>query len=386
MRFQVLLGCLFVTFSVFSQGIDHDYELIEFKPPETNRKLVMTSCMELSPDGNSVAMSTEQGGPLVIWDWKNKKVAKEYDVSGYYAGPVITYSPNGKYMLLEQQFFLDFKPNKDKPIKVEVLDLETGKIIFRKKDVNDAAFMGGGDQVAVLKGDDLKVYLLDKSSGSKDSEGDFGGKEKKKLKVEDAKNAFAVSPKGDVLAVARKITSKDIKNIATLRTDKKAQKYALKFKYVVDFYDAESLKLKYTSDDAFDIIFNMKFTRDGEDVIVFSKAHTKMEAGTQGFINLLDSKSGELKRAMFNSYAPMPDYKENSDKSFMGVVSVEGQLFSAGSINWFNYETGRTVSKFDVDLRFGEMLGSNGRTYFVFLPDGRILSSYGNKLAYIKIQ
>lgn len=82
----------------------------------------------------------------------------------------------------------------------------------------------------------------------------------------------------------------------------------------------------------------------------------------------------------------MPDYKENNDKSLMGTVSMEGQLFSAGSINWFNYETGRTVSKFDVDLRFGEMLGSNGRTYFVFLPDGRILSSYGNKLAYIKIQ
>ena len=268
------------------------------------------------------------------------------------------------------------------------MDLSTGEIIFRKNNVNDASFVGNSDNVAVLIGDDLKVYPLDKSKkASKDDEGDFEPEFKKRLKIEEANNSFSISPDGKILAVARKVNDKDIKNIATLRSDKKAQKYALKYKYVVDFYNTESLKLLYTSDESFDIIFDMRFTADGGDVILFSKAHSKVQTAGQGFINLLDASNGTIKRAMFSTFAPMPDYKESPDKKMMGVLTRDtDNNLTAGSILWFNYETARSIGKFDVDMRFGESLGTNGRTYFTFLPDGHILSSYGHKLAYIKIK
>ena len=203
-----------------------------------------------------------------------------------------------------------------------------------------------------------------------------------------AKNAMAVSPNGKLIAIARTLNSKDLDNIPSLRNNKKAHKLALKYKMAVDFLDSQTLEVKYSCVEALDIVFDLKFTRDSKKLLVFNKAHTKIDPNvTKSYINVVDASNGELDRAMFASFHGMPDFKENPASTMFGVVTRDtDNWYSCGSIMFYDFETARTLGKFDIDLRFTlkiEEGGGNGRTYFTFLPNGQILSSYGVKLAYI---
>src|ERR1041385_1350139 len=78
------------------------------------------SSIELSPDGKTLAVGTA-GGPVILWDIESQKIARKIDVNDYKWGPYMTYSSDGKYLLLQQQFYTDWALNKDRPNRAEVL-------------------------------------------------------------------------------------------------------------------------------------------------------------------------------------------------------------------------------------------------------------------------
>ena len=71
---SLTLLLLFGFYFLHAQGLDHEYDLVEFQTNETGKHFIGITGMELSPDGESVAISMEQSGPIVIWDWKNKTI------------------------------------------------------------------------------------------------------------------------------------------------------------------------------------------------------------------------------------------------------------------------------------------------------------------------
>lgn len=360
----ILLPLLILFRNATAQGVS-DYKLIALP----NSQVV--SAIELSPDGVFLAIGTGQG-PLYFWDWKKEEVIKTVDVGSYYAGPKLRFSPDGKYLLLQQQFYVDWNLNKDKPGRVEVLEVSSGKILFTNEVVHSASF-SAGTQLVTLQGNDVCVW-------------DFVKGEKIRCQaIPNISNTVAVSPDGKMFAISKKPVAGDLTDIPSLRSDKTAQKEALKRREIVEFYDLEKFTKLRACTDVFDIVFSMRFSDDGQRLFVYNAPHTKLQTGTgtgrQGYINKVIVSTGEVTRTIFSSLVAEPDYKENEDGSVFGNTSIEYKFKGIPTIILCNPETANPVSKFDVNVRIGETMMAD-RTSFAFLPDGKtVVLGYGGKLA-----
>ena len=116
MKYVYSIILIFIQCSCFGQQ-QADFKIF----PLPNIHVI--SSIEVSPDKTYMAIGTGQG-PLYFWDFNKNEVIRTIDVDGYYAGPRMKFSNDGKYILFQQQFYLNFSPNKDKPVKVEVLDIQ----------------------------------------------------------------------------------------------------------------------------------------------------------------------------------------------------------------------------------------------------------------------
>ena len=89
----------------------------------------LISWVDVSPDGTTVAASATQGFPFRFFPTDRPEEVRSIDVGNWYAGSRARYSPTGRYMILQQLFYLDFAPNKDRPIKYELVDVASGGIV-----------------------------------------------------------------------------------------------------------------------------------------------------------------------------------------------------------------------------------------------------------------
>lgn len=363
--FRLLLLLLLIQINAHSQT---DYTLTDLP------NIHVVSAIELSPDKTFLAIATGKG-PLYFWDWKKQEVINTIDVGDYYAGPKLRFSPDGKYLLQQQQFYTDWNLNKDKPGRVEVLEVSSGKILFTNEVVHSASF-STGTQLVTLQGSDVCIW-------------DFVKGEKIKCQtIPNISNTVAVSPDGKMFVVSKKPVAGDLTDIPSLRTDKTAQKEALKRREIVEFYDFENFKKLRACTDVFDIVFSMRFSDDGQRLFVYNAPHTKLQTGTgrQGYINKVIVSTGEVTRAIFSSSIAEPDYKENADASLVGNTSVEFQPKMVPVILICDPNTARPLSVFEINVRLGEGIREGikvaDRTSFAFLPDGKtVVLGYGGKLA-----
>jgi WD40 repeat protein len=340
-----------------------DYKFLKFD----NRYMV--NSMSLSPDGATMVISTTQG-PVFFYDWQNEQVVRTIEGTTF-AGPKVSYSEDGKYILLQRQHFVDFSLNKDRPAQAEVMDAASGKIIFEKSGVHSACITRD-NKFAMLSGNEISIWNL--TSGAKEIS----------FEVPDATNAIAVSPDGKTVAISFKPTADDIKDVPTIRDDKKAQKQALKFRQMVAFYDLETKKKKYVTNEVFDIVYSMVYSRDGKSLWIYNVPHLKMQmstAGRQGYINKINALNGDVGRTILMSLATEPEYRESDNGDWMGVISVETTWGATDVLLVYETGYGKLLKSFRMDKKLFET-GGSGRTSFVFLPDGeRMIIGYGNKLA-----
>lgn len=353
---------------------------ISLAQSQTSYKLIdlpgqhAVSSIELSPDGAFLAIGTSQG-PLYFWDWKTKEVTRTIDVGDYYAGPSLRFSPDGKYLMLQQQYFTDWNLNKDKPGRVEVVEVSSGKSLFVNASVHSASFAAGTKLIA-LEGNDVCVY-------------DFVKGEKVKCQtIANSSFTVAVSPDGKTFALSKKPVASDLTDIPSLRSDKTAQKEALKRREVVEFYDLEKFTKLRACTDVFDIVYSMRFSDDGQRLFVYNAPHTKLQTGTgrQGYINRIIVSTGEVTRAIYSTSVTEPDFKENANTAIVGNTSVEMQPKIVPVILLCDAATARPLKVFEINVRLGEGIREGilitGRTSFSFLPDNKtVVVGYGGKLA-----
>jgi WD40 repeat protein len=360
---SALLLCCHVALAQPSQ----DYKFLNFD----NKYLI--NSVALAPDGATLVISTSQG-PLFFYDWQNEQVVSTVDRSTF-AGPKVSYSADGKYVLLQRQYFVDFALNKDRPAQAEVMDAGSGKVVFEKSGVHSACITNE-NKFAMLSGNEISVWNL--SSGAKEIS----------FEVPDATNAIAVSPDGKTVAVSFKPTAADIKDVPSIRDDKKAQKEALKFRQMVAFYDLATQKRTYVTNDVFDIVYSMTYSRDGKSLWIYNVPHQKLQmssAGRQGYINKINALNGDVGRTILMSLATEPEYRESDNGEWMGVISIETTWGATDVLLVYETLNGRLMKNFRMDKKLFET-GGSGRTSFAFLPDGeRVIIGYGNKLALWKM-
>ena len=335
----------------------------------------LTSWIDVSPDGSTVGLSATQGPSYRLFPASDEAQVRTIDVENWYAGSRARFSSTGRYILLQQLFYLDYAPNKDRPIKYEVVDVTTGKAVFSMDELYAAALTPDETTVVTLGKEGL--HLVDLASGKRSSAG-----------LERTGNAVAVSRNGQRIAVAHKPTKTELEALTGLRNDKDALKNALKVGQLVTVYDLATLKPLHTLDELFDKIFRLEYSPDGQDLWIHAKPHTRKGGNpnpNQCYVSVADARTGAMRRTAFPSLAQYePDFR----------ISADGKLFAIGSqgnkfmeVHLYERATGRMVDRFVLSYRLFEKMASkaefpsDGRVSFVFLPDGRrLLMTFGNRL------
>ncbi len=349
-----------------------DFKIITI---ENNKSYI--SSIEISPDKKTLAIATG-GNAIFFWDIETQKITRKLDLAGYKQGPYLAYSADGKYLLLLQQFFTDWSLNKDRPSKAEVMDVATGNILLSKEGVHCASFTPDSKSVLALDGGEVVFWNI------------LSGEKERSFKPDNATNSVAINPAGDMIVVSQKTTEEELKNIPSVRSDKKAIKEALKYRELAVFYDAKTFAKKFVADDIFDIVFSIRFSLDGSLVYLFNAPNTHLRAqqgaSRNGYIQVVDATNGSATRLMYSTSASEPLYKESADRNYFACTSIEQKFRVLNSINLFDRATGSMLKYFVNDFRVFEDIHI-GRASFEFLPgDETMMLGYGSRLALWKFQ
>lgn len=307
--------CLTVTSMVFSLTLVGQGHLENVEKFQVGDNLHLISSIAISPNGETLAVARVQGAPLDLYDLKTESLIASYDVSnGHYAGPILQFSKTGKYLMLEQQFYFNWNENKDKAVKYTVIDPESGNVLWQEDGLQDAQVSPDETQLAAVKRN--KVVFYDLPTGSKSRE----------LDVEGLRNALCFNADGSGMFIAHKLNKAEAESVPTIRSDKKAVKYAVKFQEGVSLFDVNTLEKLQFFPESFDHVYDMKLNASGTKVYVFSKLSTKAGGRVnQGNVLLFDIASGQLERGGFVTNLALIDYGGSSKDSYFGIVSSDGR-------------------------------------------------------------
>ncbi len=366
---------LFSNFS-FSQGTNYDYEKIQIG--EVKNLLVW---LALHPDNKTLAVTSHQSFPLYMYDIESKQVKNEFDVGNWYAGSRAKFSKNGKYLMLQQLFFMDYAPNKDREVNFEVMDVATGKSMLNFGDYHDAKITPDEKFLVTLSGGD-KVAVHDIETR----------KELRSFVVPQATNSLAVSTDGKHIAVAHKTYMSDLKNNPAYKNNKKNQPILEKYKQQVSVFDYNTFEKLYTIDAFYDLIYLLDYSPDGKYLFVYSIPHTKLQGpnGKKSYVEVVNAASGEPYRQSFSSLANYePDFKMSHNGKYFGIISLS-KMFP--ELHIYDFETNALLKRFELSSRLFEKTGegefpSDGRSSFIFLPgDEEVLIVFGNRIIKWKME
>lgn len=359
-----------------SQGSNYEFEKIRIGESKN-----MLAWLALHPNNNTIAVSSTQSFPLYLFNWDEKKVVKEFNVGNWYAGSRANFSKNGKYVLLQQLFYVDWSFNKDKQVNFEVFDAETGKSMLNFGDYHDAKIAPDEQHLVTLSGAG-KVAFHDIATR----------KELRSFDVPQATNAVAVSADGKLIAVSHKTYAEELKKDPAYKNNKKNQPILEKYKQKVSVYDAETFKKLYTVDAYYDFIYRLDYTPDGKYLMVYSIPHTKLQgpSGRKSYVEFIDAASGAPLRNSFSSLLVYePDYKFSHNGKYFGIVSFSTRF---PELHIYDFATNAMLKRFELSYRLFEKTSegefpTDGRASFIFLPgDEEVLITFGTRVIYWKME
>ena len=329
------------------------------------------SSIELAPDGKTLAIGTAKGN-LIFWNIESQQVERKFVFEGFGDGAYMNYSPDGRYLLLLEQYFTDWRLNKDRPSRAAVVDVASGTIVFTKEGVHAAAFTPDSHSLVTLQGDAITFWNI------------TSGASEKTFRPPNISNSFCVTSDGTSIVVAQRPTEADLKSIPSIRNDKTAIKEALKYREIAVFYDTKDFKRQFMVNDILDIVFSMHMSPDGKNLYLFNAPNTKFRStggsARNAYIQVANIANGEVSRTMFSTNAAEPIYKESPNGLYFAVTSVEHQQTVANSLLIFDRESGENLKRFKNDIRLLENKVF-GRACFAFLPDQKTIAlGYGNRL------
>lgn len=372
----ILLFIALFSSTLFAQVDETDYKRLIFGEQEE----IFSGIALLPIDNSIIAVSGTRNCPLYIYNWKEEKVVNKFDVVDWKAGSAVSYSPHGKYILLEKLFYNDWKPNKDKKTEFYIYDANSGKELSRFDDYNAMKFMPGGEKVLSLTGEKLEIWNINPK------------KLVKSVKVDNAGNCAAISPNGKLIAISAKYDKKALKKSGKFKKNKDGLKHTVKTKNKVVVYDAESLRETRTVDTYFDFIYDLNFSRNGKELFCLQIPHTKASTGAdrrQNTISIVKTNNWSPIRKGFVSRAVrQPVYELTSNRKYFGFISNSGGGGLAGypELLVYDYNAAKMFNRFTLSHRIvetskGRMMRVDERSRFVFLPDNETaIITMGNSL------
>ncbi len=357
---------IFTILLLKAQTSNSDFERIKLGNSETEY-----SGISVSPDNNTIAISTKNDAPVFIFDWQTKKVIHEFNAGNWNSGSRISYSETGKYLLLQELGNRDFSVNQPREIAFEIIDAVNGNLIRKFENVQDVLISSDEQFAVCLAGE--HVQFINLASGS----------EAKKIAVPGAVNSVALSPDGKLLSVAEKISSDFLKN--NFSGDKKGAKLAEKTRQLVSFYDVETGSKLRTVTELYEIIYRLRFTPDGEFIIVSQTPEISTQVANKkiSYFNLIDVATAEPSRRGFTSMSiNQPALHFSADRKYFAINS-KGQKFQ--EIHLYDSETATLQKRFELGKRIfekvdGEKIFGDSRPSFAFVPGEKaILIAMGNQ-------
>ena len=375
--FILLTVLLFGSNKTRSQGTNYEYEKIQIG--EVKNLLVW---LALHPDQKTMAVSSHQSFPLYMYDLESKQVKNEFDVGNWYAGSRAKFSKTGKYLMLQQLFYMDYAPDKDREVNFEVMDVATGKSMLNFGDYHDAKITPDEKYLVTLSGGD-KVAIHDIETR----------KELRSFNVPAATNSVAVSADGKFIAVAHKTYMSDLKNNPAYKNNKKNQPILEKYKQQVSVFDYNTFEKLYTIDAFYDLVYLLNYSDDGEYLFVYSIPHTKLQGpnGKKSYVEVVNAKTGEPLRQSFGSLSMYePDFKLSHNKKYFGIISLSSK--NAPELHIYDFQTNSLLKRFELGYRLFEKTAegefpTDGRSSFIFLPgDEEVLIVFGNRVIKWKME
>jgi len=355
------------SFSLWSQTSNSDFERIKLITDENEY-----SGIALSPDKNTIAISTKKSSTVKIMDWTNRKFIQEFNAGSWNLGSKISYSDGGKYLIQQEISYLDFSQNRDRIIDFEIIDAATGKQVKRFEKVQDMVVSSDEKYAVSLSNDEATFWNL------------INGSKEKSISISGAAKAIALSPDGKTLAISVMINPEDLK--IRFKKDKKGLKNAGKYKQMISLFDVQtSAKIK-TVDELYDVIYNLSFSPDGALLFVSQTPDIRNQVNNnkQTIINLIEVATQEPLRKGFTSMSVnQPELKMSNNHNWF-AISSKGTRFQ--EIHLYDSETGTLQKRFELGNRLfekvdGIKLTSDSRPSLTFLPDDQsILVAMGNQL------
>ena len=367
---SLLVFHFFLIFSsqlLYGQSSNTDFERVKISEGE-----MLYSGLTLSPDGNTMAISTKKSTSLKLVDWKTRQVIIEYPVRQWAVGSKINFSPRGKYILVQGLKSMEFSQNIKRKIDFEIVEAAKGKSIKSFENVQEVVI--SSDEKYAISLDDDKVTLWGLPACN----------EIKSISIPSVSNAIALSPDGKMLAVSEIVNSEVLKS--RFKKDKKGLKAAVKYKQRVALYDLQSDSEIKAINELYDVIYKLSFSPDGALLLVFQTPDIRIQTpnNKQTFINMIDvSKMEPLRKGFTSMSLYQPEFKI-SDNQKLFAINSRGNRFE--EIHLYDSESGQLQKRFELGSRLfekvdGEKLTSDSRPSFTFLPGDRsILIAIGNQL------
>lgn len=360
--------------AAFGQDDGQVYRILKVGGQETMSGY-LTCWLDVAPDQRTVGLSSTQGFPYRSFPIDAEQNVQEMDIGNWYAGSRARFSSTGRYLLLQQLFYIDYAPNKDRPIKYEVVDRASQKAVAAFDDLYAAAITPDETTIVTLGKDGL--HLHDIATGKRTGTG-----------LDRTGNAVAVSTDGTRIAVAHRPTKEELEKLSSLRNEKDAVKNALKVGQLVTIYDSGTLKPLATLDELFDKVFRLEYSPDGMDLWIHAKPHTRKGGNpnaNQSYVSVADAQTNVMRRTSFPSLALYePDFRISPNGELFAIGSQQGRFME---VHLYDRATGAMKDRFVLSYRLFEKMAtkaefpSDGRLSFVFLPDGkRLLMTFGNRL------
>lgn len=366
---RVLLCALLCLLALLANAQDH----VQSDQDETERIAIegnqaITSWLELMPDGRTLLVATTQDHPVYVMDTRDWKVLRTIDVDGYYAGPEVKASAKGTYLMLRQRFYIDWRANKDREVRHQVLDFTSGRELVTIEKAHDAAMAPDERTLYALEGDGISMRSLP------------DGASMGRIAVPDARAALALSADGRLIAVSHRPTAEQLELVPSMRADRKAVKPAMKFREMVSVYDVSTGTLVGTVPEIYDHVYDMEVTADGSRLLIYAIAHTRISGGSdvrpEGVVNMVELPSLVPLRTGFLSLMKEPQVEMNLQGDRIALGSVDN-TFNGRKVYVYDTATGEFTLDLDMNTRWRVDLKEkeyhDGGVPYHFLADGRTL-------------
>jgi hypothetical protein len=277
--------------------------------------------------------------------------------------------------MLQQLFYMDYAPDKDREVNFEVMDVATGKSMLNFGDYHDAKITPDERYLVTLSGGD-KVAIHDIETR----------KEIRSFNVPQATNSVSVSADGKLIAVSHKTYKSDLVKNPAYKNNKKNQPILEKYKQQVSVFDFNTFEKLYTIDAFYDLVYLLEYTHDGEYLFVYSIPHTKLQGpnGKKSYVEVVNARTGEPIRKSFGSLAIYePDFKMSHNNKYFGIISLSKNF---PELHIYDFETNALLKRFELSYRLFQKAGEgefpgDGRSSFIFLPgDEEVLIVFGNRV------